>query len=457
MWIVFTAIVLYQVTVRSGRFEDLRATFHLISDDPRVQAIIIAFCFGGLLEALAGFGAPVAITGVMLMALGFSPLRAAAVVLLANTAPVAFGAIGTPIITAGALTGIPYTGDRGLRRTPDADPRGLRPAAARAHGGRPARRAPDVAGRRGRRCHLRLLPVALSDVHLGRAHRHHRLARRAGRGGPLPQGLAAHRTRVGARDAPPRARARPRLGGSELGRLNRLDSLDLGRFDPGSEGSVGPRAVAGGNDYTVSADELEARARSLTPGRIRWRSSPTCSSSSSSRSPSSCAGQGLVGQTDLKIGWPGLSGEVLDPRRHAEPLDDLHARPGSAPRAPCCSSARSSSPSSTASAWRVGQGAGGDGAQDAVRLPHRRLGARPGLRHELLRPDDHDRHVDRRDRRARSPTSARRSGGSAPPSRARTRARTPCSPRCSRARRRRPASTRPFSSPPTPRAGSSAR
>jgi lactate permease len=108
MWIVFTAIWLYQVTVVSGRFEDLRAAFHLISDDPRVQAIIIAFCFGGLLEALAGFGAPVAITGVMLMALGFSPVRAAVVVLLANTAPVAFGAIGTPIITAGALTGIPY-------------------------------------------------------------------------------------------------------------------------------------------------------------------------------------------------------------------------------------------------------------------------------------------------------------------------------------------------------------
>jgi lactate permease len=108
MWIVFTAIWLYQVTVVSGRFEDLRAAFHLISDDPRVQAIIIAFCFGGLLEALAGFGAPVAITGVMLMALGFSAVRAAIVVLLANTAPVAFGAIGTPIITAGTLTGIDY-------------------------------------------------------------------------------------------------------------------------------------------------------------------------------------------------------------------------------------------------------------------------------------------------------------------------------------------------------------
>ncbi len=108
MWIVFTAIVLYQITVVSGRFDDLRATFHLVSDDPRVQAIIIAFCFGGMLEALAGFGAPVAITGVMLMAVGFSPLRAAAVALVANTAPVAFGAVGTPIITAGSLTGIPY-------------------------------------------------------------------------------------------------------------------------------------------------------------------------------------------------------------------------------------------------------------------------------------------------------------------------------------------------------------
>ena len=108
MWIVFTAIWLYQLTVVSGRFDDLRTAFGYISDDPRCQAIIIAFCFGGLMEALAGFGAPVAITGVMLMGLGFSPLRAAVVVLLANTAPVAFGAIGTPIITAGALTNIPY-------------------------------------------------------------------------------------------------------------------------------------------------------------------------------------------------------------------------------------------------------------------------------------------------------------------------------------------------------------
>ena len=109
MWIVLNAIWLYELTVASGRFEDLRLVIDRISDDPRVQAVIIAFCFGGLLEALAGFGAPVAITGVMLMSIGFTPMRAAVVVLVSNTAPVAFGAIATPIITAGTLTGIPYT------------------------------------------------------------------------------------------------------------------------------------------------------------------------------------------------------------------------------------------------------------------------------------------------------------------------------------------------------------
>ncbi|WP_433868593.1 L-lactate permease [Saccharopolyspora sp. CA-218241] len=108
LWIVITAIWLYQLTVRSGHFEDLRATFSLLSPDPRIQAVVIAFCFGGLLEALAGFGAPVAITGMMLVAIGFPPLRAAIAVLLANTAPVAFGALSTPIITAGELTGIPF-------------------------------------------------------------------------------------------------------------------------------------------------------------------------------------------------------------------------------------------------------------------------------------------------------------------------------------------------------------
>jgi lactate permease len=112
MWIVLCALWLYQLTVTSGRFEDLRATFDVVSEDPRVQAVLIAFCFGGLLEALAGFGAPVAITATMLIALGVAPLRAACTVLLANTAPVAFGAIAIPITTAATLTGLPV-GDIG--------------------------------------------------------------------------------------------------------------------------------------------------------------------------------------------------------------------------------------------------------------------------------------------------------------------------------------------------------
>ncbi|MFE6977983.1 L-lactate permease [Streptomyces sp. NPDC057682] len=108
MLIVVAAIWFYELTVVSGRFEDLRRSFSSVGrGDLRVQAMLIAFCFGGLLEALAGFGAPVAITAVMLMALGLPPVKAAVTVLLANTAPVAFGAMAIPVTTAGNLTGIP--------------------------------------------------------------------------------------------------------------------------------------------------------------------------------------------------------------------------------------------------------------------------------------------------------------------------------------------------------------
>src|SRR3954468_21112391 len=93
MWIVWNAIWIYKMTEATGHFEVLRRSFSTISDDQRIQAVIIAFCFGALLEALAGFGTPVAITAVMLIALGFQPIKAASVALVANTAPVAFGAI----------------------------------------------------------------------------------------------------------------------------------------------------------------------------------------------------------------------------------------------------------------------------------------------------------------------------------------------------------------------------
>ncbi|MGX9921982.1 L-lactate permease [Streptomyces sp. NPDC002248] len=108
MLIVVAALWFYELTVVSGRFEDLRRCFNAVGrGDLRIQAMLIAFCFGGLLEALAGFGAPVAITAAMLMALGLPKLKSAITVLVANTAPVAFGAMAIPVTTAGNLTGIP--------------------------------------------------------------------------------------------------------------------------------------------------------------------------------------------------------------------------------------------------------------------------------------------------------------------------------------------------------------
>jgi len=107
MWIVVNALWIYRLTVRTGHFDVLRRSFGRISDDPRIQALIIAFCFGALMEALAGFGAPVAISAVMLVAVGFHPVKAAVVALVANTAPVAFGAMGTPVVTLAQVTGLP--------------------------------------------------------------------------------------------------------------------------------------------------------------------------------------------------------------------------------------------------------------------------------------------------------------------------------------------------------------
>lgn len=106
LWIVINAIWVYQMTVQTGYFDVLRRSFATVSDDHRIQAVIIAFSFGALLEALAGFGTPVAVTSVMLLALGFKPLKAAALALVANTAPVAFGAMATPIITLAQVSGL---------------------------------------------------------------------------------------------------------------------------------------------------------------------------------------------------------------------------------------------------------------------------------------------------------------------------------------------------------------
>jgi len=107
LFIVINAIWIYNMTVVTGHFDVLRRSFAKVSDDQRIQAVIIAFCFGGLLEALAGFGTPVAITSVMLLALGIKPIKAAVVALVANTAPVAFGALAVPITTLAKVSGLP--------------------------------------------------------------------------------------------------------------------------------------------------------------------------------------------------------------------------------------------------------------------------------------------------------------------------------------------------------------
>src|SRR5688572_13365877 len=103
-WIILNAIFLYQLSVDTGGFNVLQDQIAGVSGDRRIQALLIAFSFGAFIEGAAGFGTPVAITGALLIGLGFRPLEAAKLALIGNTAPVAFGALGTPLITLARIT-----------------------------------------------------------------------------------------------------------------------------------------------------------------------------------------------------------------------------------------------------------------------------------------------------------------------------------------------------------------
>jgi L-lactate transport len=105
-WIIVCAVFLYKVTVKTGQFDIIRASVVSLTEDQRLQMLLVGFAFGAFLEGAAGFGAPVAITAALLVGLGFNPLYAAGLCLITNTAPVAFGAMGIPIIVAGQVTGI---------------------------------------------------------------------------------------------------------------------------------------------------------------------------------------------------------------------------------------------------------------------------------------------------------------------------------------------------------------
>ena len=105
-WIVLNAIFIYELSVETGQFAALKTQIAGLADDRRIQALLIAFCFGAFIEGCAGFGAPVAITGAMLVGLGFRPLEAAKLALIGNTAPVAFGSLGIPLTTLNSVTGL---------------------------------------------------------------------------------------------------------------------------------------------------------------------------------------------------------------------------------------------------------------------------------------------------------------------------------------------------------------
>ena len=108
-WIILNVIFLYQLAKDSGEFEVLQRSISRISDDRRLQLLFIAFCLGAFFEGAAGFGTPVAVTAAMLIGLGFRPLEASGLSLIANTAPVAYGGLGTPVIALAPSPGSTFT------------------------------------------------------------------------------------------------------------------------------------------------------------------------------------------------------------------------------------------------------------------------------------------------------------------------------------------------------------
>src|SRR5436305_2977065 len=107
VWIVVAAVFLYDVSVEAGKFQIMQRSIARITSDQRLQLLLVAFCFGAFIEGCAGFGSPVAIAGAFMIGLGFKPFHAAALNLIANTAPVAWGSIGTPVHMLAAVTALP--------------------------------------------------------------------------------------------------------------------------------------------------------------------------------------------------------------------------------------------------------------------------------------------------------------------------------------------------------------
>ena len=190
-WIIVASIFLYNVAVETGQFRVMKESIAALSTDKRLQLILIAFCFGAFLEGTGGGGAPVAIAGSFLIGLGFDPFQAATLCLIANTAPVAWGAVGNPIRVLAGVTDLPEHGAQRHDRTDPAPDLGDPPALAGPEHGRLARDPRGLAGTGRQRPLVRrgaVLLVELSGFRAGRHRRRPGLARGDGR---VPQGLAA--------------------------------------------------------------------------------------------------------------------------------------------------------------------------------------------------------------------------------------------------------------------------
>jgi L-lactate permease len=189
-WIIVAAVFLYKVSVKTGQFDIIRSSILSVTEDQRLQLILVGFCFGAFLEGAAGFGAPVAITAALLVGLGFRPLYAAGLCLIGNTAPVAFGAMGIPVIVAGQVSGVDVMAISQMAgRQPVHDHH--RAVLAHGHHGRLARRQGNLACGAGGRRQLCTRTVSDGQLHRPRTAGHHLGHLRPGDTDHFPQVLAA--------------------------------------------------------------------------------------------------------------------------------------------------------------------------------------------------------------------------------------------------------------------------
>ena len=417
-WIVFWALVLYEITVSTGKFEVIKESIGSITSDRRMQALLIAFAFGAFIEGCAGFGTPVAVAAAMMVGLGFSSFYASSICLLANTAPVAFGSIGIPVITLAGITGLPLNQLSGSVGSICAPISLFLPAYL-------------ILVTSGLPATLEVWPAVLSAA------------------APSPPFQFFVSNFIGPQltdiIASTRSHGRHSSCCSASGRRARNARIEASPTSPSHLASLG----------TPHAPAHTRAANSGSPG------CPTASSSSSSSPGDTRPSSLILNKASISFPWPGLHNEIL----RTPPVVQTAARYAaifnfnwlSASGTSCMFASLLAAIFSKMSLARLRR-------HHQIRRPqthpphhHRRLHARHGLRHELQRSHRHPRPRLLRHRRACSPSSARSWAGSASSSPAPTPPPTRSSATCRSSAQPASASTPSSSPPPTPPAESWAR